>query len=199
LPRHVNGGTFASVKPKLSVIIASTRPGRVGLPVAEWFVERAAAHGGFSVAQVDLKEVALPLMDEPKHPRLAQYEHEHTKRWSAMVRASDAFVLVTPEYNYGVSPALVNAFDAVYNEWGYKAAGFVSYGGVAGGTRAVQMAKQILTTLKVVPLVEAVAIPFVSNHLADGKFKANDIHEKAAQALLDELLRWTNALAPLRA
>jgi NAD(P)H-dependent FMN reductase len=65
--------------PKLHVILASTRPGRAGEPIADWFVERAVAHGAFDVELVDLAEVALPFMDEPNHPRLRRYTHEHTK------------------------------------------------------------------------------------------------------------------------
>jgi NAD(P)H-dependent FMN reductase len=185
--------------PKLNIIIASTRPVRVGEPIAEWFAERARAHGKFDVEMVDLKEVNLPLLDEIKHPRLAEYEHAHTKRWSATVAAADAFVFVTPEYNYGTPPALVNALDYLHNEWAYKPAGFVSYGGVSAGTRAAQMTKQILTTLKVVPLVEAVAIPFFTTHMSnDGKFNGNESFDRSAATMLDELVRWSDALKVLR-
>ena len=146
--------------PKLHVILASTRPGRAGEPIADWFVERALAHGAFDVELVDLAEVALPFMDEPNHPRLRRYTQEHTKAWSARVDSADAFVFVTPEYNYGLTAPLKNAIDYLHFEWQHKPVGFVSYGGVAAGTRAVQMLKQVVTTLKMVPIFEAVSIPF---------------------------------------
>ncbi len=136
---------------KLSVVVGSTRPGRVGLPVGQWFFERAKEHGKFEVDLVDLKMLNLPLIDEPKHPRLRDYQHEHTKAWSAIVQASDAFVFVTPEYNFSASPVLLNAIDYLFHEWAYKAAGFVSYGGVSGGIRAVQMPKPPLVVLQVMP------------------------------------------------
>jgi NAD(P)H-dependent FMN reductase len=178
--------------PELQIFIASTRPGRVGLPVAEWFAERARSHGGFKVEVVDLTEVNLPLMDEPNHPMLRQYTHDHTKRWSALVDSADAFVFVMPEYNFG--------FNAPLNEWRYKPVGFVSYGGVAAGTRAVQMIKQVLAALMMVPLTEAVHIPFVRQFLGeDGQIHANDVMEQAADAMLTQLGRWTVALEPLRA
>jgi NAD(P)H-dependent FMN reductase len=184
---------------KLSVIIASTRPGRVGLPVGKWFLERAKSHGRFEVELLDLKEINLPLLDEPKHPRGGQYQHAHTQAWSERVKAADAFAIVSPEYNFGTPPALVNALDYLYNEWNYKPAGFVSYGGISGGLRAVQMTKQILTTLKVVPIFEAVTIPFVSNHMTEaGAFQSTESFDKAANAMLDELFRWAEALAPMR-
>ena len=130
---------------KLQVIFASTREGRQGFPIAEWVVERARAHGKFEPELVDLREVNLPLFDEPQHPRLRQYQHAHTKAWSAIVAAADAFVFVTPEYNYGMPPALLNAIDYLSAEWAYKPAAIVSYGGVSGGTRSAQMTKLMLT------------------------------------------------------
>ncbi len=185
--------------PKLSVVIGSTRPGRIGLPIGQWFFEQAKAHGKFEVSLVDLKEQNLPLLDEPKHPRLGDYANDHTKAWSAVVKASDAFVFVTPEYNFSAPPSLLNAFDFLFHEWAYKAAGFVSYGGQSGGIRAVQMLKQPLSTMKVVGLPESVAIPFFAQHMEAGTFKGTEAFEKAGVAMLDELLRWTEALAALRA
>ena len=186
--------------PKLHVIICSTRPGRVGKPVGDWFFGAATEHGKFDVELVDLAQMDLPIYDEPKHPRLQQYEHEHTRRWAASVGAADAFVFVTPEYNFGPPPSLVNALNYLYLEWTYKPAAFVSYGGVSGGMRAVQMAKLTLTTLKMVPIVETVLIPMVPQHMdkATGAFQPNDVHASSATVMLDELLRWTNALKPMR-
>jgi NAD(P)H-dependent FMN reductase len=183
---------------KLQVIFASTREGRQGLPIAEWVVERARAHGKFEPAFVDLREVNLPLFDEPKHPRFRQYEHAHTKAWSATVDAADAFVFVTPEYNYGMPPALLNALDYLSAEWAYKPASVVSYGGVSAGTRSAQMTRQMLTGLKVMPLPEAVSVPFFSNMITEGRFKAGELQEKSATAMFDELGRWSVALATLR-
>lgn len=186
--------------PKLGVVIASVREGRGGAAVSDWFVDVARKHGGFDVTTLDLKQTDLPLLDEPAHPRLQKYAREKTKAWSASVQAMDAFVFVTPEYNFGSPPALINALDHLYVEWNYKAAGFVSYGGVSGGLRSVQMTKQVVTTLKMVPIVEAVAIPFFTKLVdgATGKFDGGELHDKAAAAMLNELVRWTGALKVLR-
>jgi NAD(P)H-dependent FMN reductase len=183
---------------KLQIIVASTRPNRVGPHVAAWFQPIAVAHGKFDVELVDLAEVALPMFDEPRHPSLGQYEHEHTKRWSASVASADAFVVVTPEYNFTPPPSLVNAFDFVYREWNKKPIAFVSYGGVAGGARSVQVARQQVIALAMVPIVETVTIPFVSKQVVDGKFDGTDQQAKAATKLLDELHRYAVALQPLR-
>jgi NAD(P)H-dependent FMN reductase len=186
-------------KPVLRIIIGSTRQGRVGPSVAAWVTEKAIEHGGFDVQVTDLAELNLPMLDEPNHPRLRQYVHQHTWDWSAIVDASDAFIFVTPEYNYAFNAALKNAIDYVFNEWQNKAAGIVSYGGVAAGTRATQMLKQVLTALKIMPVPEAVNIPFVAQHLdEDKRFKSTELLDASATAMLDEVLRWTESLAPLR-
>jgi NAD(P)H-dependent FMN reductase len=137
-------------------------------------------------------------LDEPKHPRFGEYEQEHTKAWSKLIKASDAFVFVSPEYNFSAPPALLNAIDFLFHEWAYKPAGFVSYGGMSGGIRAVQMLKQPLISLKVVGIPESVAIAFFSQLMENGAFKGSEALEKSAVVMLDELLRWTAALAALR-
>lgn len=186
--------------PNLGVVIASTRDGRAGQPIAEWTLDMCRSEQSFETTLIDLKTIGLPLLSEPEHPRLKRYTQPTTLAWSELVSRMDAFVFVTPEYNFGVPPALVNALDHLYVEWNYKPAGFVSYGGVSAGTRSVAMAKSILTTLKVVPLVEAVAIPFFTTHLDKdtGKFNGDEPMARAAQTMLRELARWTEALKALR-
>ncbi len=186
--------------PKLLIVIASTRPGRIGLPVANWLLERAREHGGFELEVADLAELALPLLDEPNHPRLRQYTKDHTRAWSATVEAADAFVFVTAEYNYGYPAALKNAFDYLHQEWLYKPVGFVSYGGVAAGTRSVQQLKQVVSALRMMPAGEAVSIPFVAQFLDDeGMIRGNDVMADAAAGMLGELERLQETLRPLRA
>jgi NAD(P)H-dependent FMN reductase len=186
--------------PTLMIVIASTRPGRVGLPVGRWFEGRARAHGGFEVEVADLAELRLPFMDEPNHPRLGEYTKQHTKDWSARVQAADAFAFVMPEYNHSFTAPLKNAIDFLHQEWQHKPVGLVSYGGVAAGTRAAQMLKLVLTTLKMTPLFEAVSIPFVTQFIdEEGSFQPNELMEQAADAMFDELVRVAEALRPLRA
>jgi NAD(P)H-dependent FMN reductase len=187
-------------KPVLQVIIGSTRPGRVGSAVADWIIDRARSHGDFEVEVTDLAVLNLPIFDEPNHPRLRRYVNQHTKDWSEIVDRSDAFVFVIPEYNYGFNAATKNAIDYLNQEWQNKPAGIVSYGGVAAGTRAAQMLKQVMSALKMVPVTDSVNIPFVSEKLDDERrLKPNEIMESAATAMLDELARWAQALRPLRA
>lgn len=183
---------------KLHVIVASTRPGRAGLPIAKWAFAQAQTHAGFQVELVDLAEQNLPIFDEPNHPRLQKYEHAHTKAWSAKVDAADAFVIVTPEYNFSSPPALVNALHYLSKEWAHKPVGFVSYGGISGGLRSVQMTKLILTSLNMMPIAQAVAVPMAAQYMKDGTFAPPEQQDKAMATMLDELVRWSTALATLR-
>ncbi|MFO7579868.1 NADPH-dependent FMN reductase [Nitrosomonas halophila] len=187
------------MQPKLHIIICSTRPGRVGPYVGKWFHKLAVRHGKFAALLVDLAEFNLPVYDEPEHPVLQRYQHTHTKNWSASVNAADAYVFVTPEYNFGPPPALLNALNYVYKEWNYKPAGIVSYGGVSGGLRSALVEKLTLTTLKMMPMVEAVTIQHVSKLIDQKKnFTPQDHHVSSGQAMLDELHKWTLALRTMR-
>jgi NAD(P)H-dependent FMN reductase len=185
---------------KLEIIIASTRPGRVGPSVGRWVERQALAHGGFDeVEVVDLAEVNLPFMNEPHHPRLRKYTHQHTKDWSAKISEADAFVFVMPEYNYGYNAELKNAIDYLNAEWHYKAVGLVSYGGVAAGTRAAQMIKQVLSALRMTPVLDSVSIPFIAQFLDENRVLVpNEIMLGASTAMFDELVKVTESLRPLR-
>ena len=188
------------MSPHLQIITASTRPTRKGPLVAEWFINQARQHGAFEIEPIDLAEVSLPFLDEPKHPRLQEYQHEHTRAWSATVARADAFVVVTPEYDHGPPASLINALQFLVKEWAYKPMGFVSYGGVSAGTRSVQIIKSTATTLKLVPIVESVSIPFFAKSIDEetGKFQPGEIQEKAAKVMLDELVKWAKALKAMR-
>ncbi len=186
-------------QPLLQIIVGSTRPGRVGLPVAQWFDGVARAEGAFEVELVDLADVALPLFDEPGHPMAGRYLHPHTVAWSASVARADAFVFVVPEYNHSYNAAIKNALDYLHVEWNYKPVGFVSYGGVAAGTRAMTALKPVVAALRMTPVTEAVNIPFVAQFLDDeGRFVPNDVLAMGAAGMLAELSRMESALRPLR-
>jgi NAD(P)H-dependent FMN reductase len=184
--------------PRLLIVIASTRPGRRGAAVADWFAAVARKHGGFDVEIADLAEVDLPLLNEPNDDARDDYVHEHTKRWSATVASADAVVFVMPEYNRTFTAPLKNALDYLYYEWNYKPAGLVSYGGVSGGLRAAYAIKPALTALRMVPIDDGVTISRVRRRIVDGHLQADEMHTESAAEMLDELAKLSAALAPLR-
>lgn len=185
---------------ELLVVIASVRDGRKGVAVGDWIVEFANTHGGFDVKVADLKQIDLPLMAEPNHPRLKRYTQPKTWEWSRTVESADAFIFVMPEYNFGATAPLINAIDYLAQEWAYKPVGLVTYGGVSGGLRAAQDIKTRITTMNMMPLKQAVTIPMFAEHLdgESGAFTPNDLHQTSAAAMLDELARWEQAMRQLR-
>lgn len=184
---------------KLKIISSSTRPGRKGPLVAAWVLEQVKAHGQFDAEIIDLGELNLPLMNEPKLPFMQDYEHEHTKAWSAMINEADAYVFVTAEYNYSYPAPLKNALDYLYNEWSNKAAGVVSYGGVSGGLRAYNKLKADLSTYKMMPLSNVIPFPSYEKLINDdGVFKPEQRSADSLKGMLDELLATTKALETLR-
>jgi NAD(P)H-dependent FMN reductase len=187
--------------PRLLIIVASVRPTRIGGAVAEWFQPIAEAQGAFDVERADLRELSLPMMNEPEHPRLQKYVHAHTKRWSAIVDRSDAFVFVMPEYDFSPTASLLNAIQYLAREWAYKPVGFVNYGGVSAGLRSASTIRIICTANLMMPLPQAVSIPFAGKLLdkETGRFEPGEVQEKAAHAMLKELARWEGALKALRA
>ena len=184
----------------LHVILASTRQGRLGPKVAAWFLPIAVKHGKFTVELVDLAAVNLPLLDEPEHPALRKYQHEHTKAWSALVARADAFVVVILEYDFGPPASLVNALQYLFHEWNYKALGFVSYGGVSGGSRSTQGLRVLATALKMMPMFESVTIPFFKQYIdkETGVFSPGEVQEKAAVKMLEELGKWVGGMRGMR-
>lgn len=180
---------------KLKVITSTIRAGRKGPVMAEWIAKKARETGNFEVEIIDLGELNLPMMAEPNHPRAQKYEFEHTKEWSAKIDEADAFIFVTAEYNYSYPAPLKNALDYLAFEWNYKAAGIVSYGGVSAGTRAAIQLTGDLPTYKIVPLPEAVNIPFYWQFINDNEeLVGNEIMDQSADMMLKELSRWTKGL-----
>jgi NAD(P)H-dependent FMN reductase len=177
-------------KSHLQIIIGSTRPGRRGAAVGSWFHDLAVRHDKFGVELVDLAEVGLPLLDEPRPAGRGPYAHDHTRRWSRIVSAGHAYVLVVPEYNHSYNAATKNALDFLAQEWRDKPVAFVGYGGTAAGARAVQALIPVVVALGMTPITRAVHIPRINRAMADGgSFKSDDRLDASALAMLDDLFR----------
>ncbi len=183
---------------RLMIVVGSVRPGRIGLPIARWVEAEAGRHGGFEIDFVDLAELALPFMDEPNHPRFRRYTRQHTIEWSARVDAADAFIFVSPEYNHSFSPALKNAIDYLAQEWWRKPLGFVSYGGVSGGSRGVIALEPAIVGVGLVRAGAEVEIPFAGQQVADGVFSPDEKNTAVMTKQLDELATLAEVLRPLR-
>ncbi|UWE13320.1 bifunctional NAD(P)H-dependent oxidoreductase/GNAT family N-acetyltransferase [Actinacidiphila bryophytorum] len=191
---------MSTKRPLILVLVCSTRPGALGPAVGSWLagaITPRARELGVDLMPLALGDLGLPFLDEEEHPSTGIYRHEHTRRWSATVAAADGFVVVTPEYNYGMPATLKNALDYLGPEWAWKPVGFVSYGNTSAGTRAVQHAKQVVTTLRLVPVGATVALR-IADAVHDGQVRRDDALAAAAVGVLDELVRVAQALRPMR-
>jgi NAD(P)H-dependent FMN reductase len=180
------------------IVVGSVREGRIGLPIAQWVRAEAEKTGDFEIDFVDLRELGLPFMDEPNHPRLGKYTKQHTRDWSARVAAAEAFLFVTPEYNWSFSPALKNAIDYLSNEWWRKACGFVSYGGVSAGSRGATALIPVLVGVGMVRVGANVELNFAGQQITDGVFYPGEKESAILAKELAELQTLAGALVPLR-
>src|ERR1700722_4288710 len=188
----------------ISVIVGSTRQGRFSEKPAQWILQQLKKGDGVDARLLDLRDFPIPFFDQPippSAPGRAPYENESVKKWTAAIGASDGFVFVTSEYNYGPPAVLKNAIDWVYPEWNRKAAAFVSYGS-AVGARSVQQLRETAIELQLAPVRSSVHIPAATLW---AHFRGDDANaglaelEASAKIMIDDLLWWAVALKTARA
>jgi NAD(P)H-dependent FMN reductase len=183
----------------LKIISSTVRPSRRGPIITQWIAELAKKNSQFNSEVLDLGEIDLPLMNEPNHPRLRKYQYEYTRYWSAKIEEADAFIFVTAEYDHNYPAPLRNALEYLSEEWEYKPAAIVSYGGISAGTRALNSLQCDLVSLKVVPLYESVSFPFFERLINEKhELQANESSYKAAESMLTQLVRWTKGLKAIK-
>jgi NAD(P)H-dependent FMN reductase len=183
----------------ISVIVGSTRAGRFSEKPAQWIFQQLQKRDGIEARLLDLRDFPMPFFDQPLTPAMpgrAPYEDEVVKRWTAEIAASDGFIFVTPEYNYGPSAVLKNAIDWVYPEWNRKAAAFVSYGS-AMGARGVQVLGETLIEVQIASVRSSVHIPVATLW---AHFQGGDVDKgltelgTQAQTMIQDSLWWTTTL-----
>ncbi len=189
--------------PHVAVIIGSTRQGRFADKPATWILERLAERPGVTAELLDLRDFPLPFFDDAMAPARRGNippSDSTVASWAEAIGRADAFVVIAPEYNHGYTAVLKNAIDHLYAEWVRKPIAFVSYGS-AGGARAIEQLRQVVIELEMAPIKHAVAIPvdilvkFMFEGIEDLDFSAAD---SAADAMIDDLLWWTDALTAAR-
>jgi NAD(P)H-dependent FMN reductase len=188
------------MNPRIGIVIGSTRPSRFGDKPAAWIHGIASQRTDLDFEVIDLRDYPLPLFDEPGSPAWGPIENKLVQRWAAKLAGFDGFILVTPEYNHGMSAVLKNALDYAYKEWVRKPVAFVGYGGV-GAARAIEQLRLVVAELQMVSVRNAVHIA-AADFLGlwrQGKSFGDVPHlAEAAAAMLEELAWWTRALKVAR-
>ncbi len=187
-------------KPRIAIIIGTTREARFGHKAAEWVQEITARRSDMEVELLDLRDYPMPFFDEPASNAYMPSANEVAQRWQQKIASFDGYIFVTAEYNRSMPAVLKNAIDYAYPEWGRKAAAFVGYGGV-GAARAIEQLRNVAVELQMAPIRVGV-------HIQGGDFMAvwqqgKDLRDyaylaKGVEGMLDQLLWWTNALKKAR-
>ena len=185
------------MKPRILVILGSTRQGRQGERVSRWLMRQLERWPAAEFELVDLRDHPLPFFDNPAPPASGQYGPE-AQRWAEKVSSGDGYIVVTPEYNHGYPAVLKNALDHVYREWNRKPVALVSYGGPAAGYRAAEQLRAVAVELQMVPIREQLGIPLVWMAFdADGDLRQPGV-DRPLTGMVDDLLWWTGALKAAR-
>jgi NAD(P)H-dependent FMN reductase len=187
-------------KPKIGVIVGSTREVRFGGDPAHWIAERAKASGEFEVELLDLRDYPMPFFDEQSSPAYVPSKDETAQKWQKKIASLDGFVIVTAEYNRGPAAVLKNALDYAYTEWNRKPVAFVGYGGV-GGARAVEQLRLNAIELQMAPVRAGVHIlwpDYMAVKSGDKTLAELDHLNKGADDMIDQLAWWVRALNAAR-
>jgi NAD(P)H-dependent FMN reductase len=190
-----------SSRPRIGIILSTTRPGRFGDAPAQWLFDIARKREDADFELVDLRDYPMPFFEEKVPLIYAPVENVIAKRWAAKMATLDGYVFITAEYNHSITGVLKNALDHLYSEVQRKPAAFVGYGGV-GGARAVEHLRNILAEMHVASLKHAVHIGMVEmiGMLREGKKITDYPHlQDATKPMLDDVVWWANTLKAGRA
>jgi len=192
--------SIGKAKPRIGIIMGTTRATRFAEKPARWTHGVAAARGDMDVELIDLRDYPMPFFDEPASNAWMPSKNEVAQRWQKKVAQFDGYIFVTAEYNRGVPGVLKNALDYAYPEWNRKPAAYVGYGSV-GAARSIEHLRLICVELQMAPMRTGV-------HIQGADFMAvwqqgKDINELSylqqnAKTMLDELHWWASALMAAR-
>jgi NAD(P)H-dependent FMN reductase len=193
-----------SSKPKIAIIIGSTRPTRFADIPAQWILEQAQARGDLDVELVDLRDHHLPFFDEAASNMWMPSKNPEAVRWQQTIGRFDGYIFVIAEYNRSITGVLKNALDQAYKEWNRKPFTAIGYGGT-GASRAIEHLRGIGVELQMVSTHAAVHIgggDFMAVHPAFGNKPISEIEANllaSAKTALDELLWWAKATIAAKA
>lgn len=193
-----------TAKPRIALIIGSTRPTRFADTPAQWMLRQAQARGDIEVELVDLRDHPLPFFDEMASNLWMPSQNPEALRWQERIAGFDGFIFVVAEYNHSITAVLKNALDQAYKEWNRKPFTAIGYGGV-GAARAIEHLRGIGVELQMVSTKSAVHIGGADAMAIHPHFGGQPIETieanllPAATAALEELVWWARATMAARA
>lgn len=188
------------MKPKILVILGTTREGRRGIKVFNWAKSILSKNKDADFEFIDLKDWNLPFYDFPTSPSTERglYHTKLQEKWSKKIDSADGFLMITSEYNHGYSAVLKNAIDYAWFEWNHKPITFISYGSAGGGLRAVEQLRQVAIELEMVPIRQQVLISGIRQAFDDnGRIKDESFNHRLEDTV-KYLVLWTKSLRKIR-
>jgi len=187
------------MKPKILVILGTTREGRRGDKVSDSVMKILSEVKNADFEFIDLRDWDLPFYNLPGYPsdKPGAYGSEIQEKWAKKIESADGFIFITPEYNHGYSAILKNAIDFLWYEWNHKPVSFISYGNVTGGVRAVEQLRQVLVEVEMVTIREGVIIPKIKDAVKNGELENEDFKRHVIE-MTERLLIWTKHLKKAR-
>ena len=175
---------------KVGIIVGSTREGRVGRSVTEWILEQSKTIKDVDFEIVDIKDFDLPFLGTTS-------DMDNVGKWNQKLNELDGFVFAVAEYNHSITGALKNALDSARDAWNNKSAGIVSYG-AAGGARATEHLRGILSELQVASVRSHVLLSLFDDFENGSVFKPRNLHDENLEMLFSQVINWGKALKTLR-
>jgi NAD(P)H-dependent FMN reductase len=187
---------------RVLIFYGSYRSDRMGIRLADYIVAGLKVRGAYAEL-IDAKAIGLPMLDRMYKEYAPGSAPQALEELASKIRAADAFVFVTGEYNWGVQPGLKNLTDHFLEEWFWRPAAIASYsaGRTAGarsnlhwhGTLSEMGMIVISSTLTVGPIAQAIS--------ADGKLlgETGELLQRSFARFADDLAWWTEAARMQRA
>lgn len=187
-------------KPKILVILGSSREGRRGDKVAKAAMTSLSKVKSATFEFIDLRDWDFPFYNLPGYPSTKRgvFESDLQKKWAKKIEDGDGFIFITPEYNHGYSAVLKNAIDFLWYEWNHKPVTFISYGSMSGGLRAVEQLRQVVIEVEMVPIRESVALMYIKRLIDENGILKDDSFDHRVVDLGEKITKWAEALKKIR-
>jgi NAD(P)H-dependent FMN reductase len=186
-------------KPRIAIIIGSTRATRFGEKPAQWLLKQAKARDDMTAELVDLRDFNLPMFNEMASNLWMPSQDPAAVAWQNKLAEFDGFIWVMGEYNHSITGSVKNALDQAYTQWVRKPVSALAYGSV-GGARALEHLRTIAVELQMVPTRNAIHLGMADFAKVHPVFGPNapmeDVEANlltATKATLDDIVWWAKA------
>jgi len=187
---------------RILVFYGSYRSDRLGIRLADFIVSGLRARGE-DAELIDAKAVGLPMLDRMYKEYPPGSAPQAMQALADKIRAADAFVFVTGEYNWGMQPGLKNLTDHFLEEWFWRPAAIASYSaGRLAGARSNLLWHGTLSEMGMVVISSTISVGPIAQTLDADDRPIGEAGKSLARSFprfADDLVWWTEAAKSQRA